>query len=332
MDDYKYMVCTRCMTFNHAPYIEDTLNGFSMQETTSPVVFAIVDDASTDGEPEVIKKWCEKNLALNEDDVAYSKSLEYGSLLFARHKEHKNLFFVVLLLSFNHYSKRLFDLKVKYIQEWMDKAKYWAICEGDDYWIDSHKLEKQYNFLNEHKEYSMCFHNTKMLFENTEGCVPDGVTNDGQVCADTLFLRWTVPTASIMYRNGADLYETKGNHRILYGDIMLILKCAESGKIWGMKEEMSVYRVHSDSAIHNKKKVDRDRFKEPQNTKFILDNFNCVSRRLVRKRLGDDYFVCFCRSPRFSFESMKYLLLSVYYNPRFLLFFLKKSKRIICKS
>lgn len=326
MDDYKYMVCTRCMTFNQAPYIEDTLNGFSIQKTTSPVVFAIVDDASTDGEPEVIKKWCEKHLALDERGVTYTKKLEYGELLFARHIDHKNLFFVVLLLSYNHYSKRLFDLKVKYIQEWMDNAKYWAICEGDDYWIDSHKLEKQYNFLNEHAEYSMCFHNAKMLFENTEGCVPDGVTSDGQVSADTLFLRWTVPTASIMYRKEVDQYKTKGNHRMLYGDIMLILKCAELGKIWGMKEEMSVYRIHSDSAIHNKRTVDRNRFREPQNTKFILQNFNCVSKNLIKKRLGKDYYACFCYSPRSSLKAFRYLLLSIYYNPRYFFSVWKKSK------
>ena len=52
---YKYMVCTRCFTFNHAPYIVDAMNGFVMQETTFPVITIIVDDASTDGEPEVIR-------------------------------------------------------------------------------------------------------------------------------------------------------------------------------------------------------------------------------------------------------------------------------------
>ena len=52
--DNNYMVATLCFTYNQAPYIENTLNGFSIQETSFPVVYIIVDDASTDGEQEVI--------------------------------------------------------------------------------------------------------------------------------------------------------------------------------------------------------------------------------------------------------------------------------------
>lgn len=48
--DYKYKVVTLCMTYNQASYIEETLHGFTMQETSFPMVFCIVDDASTDGE------------------------------------------------------------------------------------------------------------------------------------------------------------------------------------------------------------------------------------------------------------------------------------------
>ena len=54
---YKWMVRVSCMTFNHHAYIEDAMNGFCMQETDFPFVCTIVDDASTDGEPEVIKKY-----------------------------------------------------------------------------------------------------------------------------------------------------------------------------------------------------------------------------------------------------------------------------------
>ena len=57
----KYMVCTRCFTYNQAPYIVDAMNGFAMQETTFPVVSLIVDDASTDGEPDVIRKYISEN-------------------------------------------------------------------------------------------------------------------------------------------------------------------------------------------------------------------------------------------------------------------------------
>ena len=51
--EYKYTVFTKCYTYNHAPYILDTLRGFAIQQTSFPIVFAIADDASTDGEPEL---------------------------------------------------------------------------------------------------------------------------------------------------------------------------------------------------------------------------------------------------------------------------------------
>ena len=94
----------------------------------------------------------------------------------------------------------------------------------------------------------------------------------------------------------------------------MILKCAESGKLWGMKDEMSVYRVHSDSAIHNTARVERDRFKKPQHFKFILDNFKCVNKKMVRQKIGVAYFDCFCRSLRSPFKAIYYLFMALYYN------------------
>ncbi len=53
----KWQVCVKCFTYNHASYIEDAMNGFTMQQTNFPFVCTIVDDASTDGEQDVIKKY-----------------------------------------------------------------------------------------------------------------------------------------------------------------------------------------------------------------------------------------------------------------------------------
>ena len=69
MDNYKYMVQTRCMTYNHAPYILEAMNGFCMQKTTFPFVNVIVDDDSTDGEPEVIEKYLQEHFDLDDSAV-----------------------------------------------------------------------------------------------------------------------------------------------------------------------------------------------------------------------------------------------------------------------
>lgn len=243
MKDYKYMVCTRCMTYNQKTVIEEALRGFSMQEVSFPVVYTIVDDASTDGEPELLKQWCENNLVLDEKEVAYHKILDYGDLTFARHKEHQNLFFAILLLNFNHYSKGLFSEKLEYIKEWMSGSKYLALCEGDDYWTDSQKLQKQVDFLNSNHDYSMCFHKAKVIIESGNYSGYDNNMFDGleerEYSGIELASKWQVPTASILYRSNIRPPQDKN---LLTGDIPLVLQCAMEGRVFCFAEPMSVYR------------------------------------------------------------------------------------------
>jgi len=139
------------MTFNHAPYIEDAMNGFCMQETTFPFVCTIMDDASTDGEPEVIKKYLQEHFDLDNKAMVRNEETDDYVMTFAQHKTNKNCYFAVYFLKYNHYSIK--KSKIPYIQEWQDQVKYIALCEGDDYWIAPDKLPKQYDFLENHSEY-----------------------------------------------------------------------------------------------------------------------------------------------------------------------------------
>lgn len=253
MKEYKYMVCTQCMTYNQNPFIEDALSGFSMQETTFPVVYVIVDDASTDGEPDVLKQWCEKNLALDESGVAYRKTMEYGDLTYARHKEHKNLFFAVLLLSFNHYSNGLKQKKLEYIKYFMDCSKYFALCEGDDYWIHSNKIQRQVDFLESNPDYTMCFHKAYVKIESGDYSGYDNSMYDGleerEYSGIELAKKWQVPTASIMYRS---IIRPPQDKKLLTGDIPLVLQCAMEGRVFCFAEPMSVYRRTSGGVTLNK--------------------------------------------------------------------------------
>lgn len=149
----EYMVRVQCMTYNHAPYIEDAMNGFCMQETDFPFVCVIVDDASTDGEQEVIKRYLKNNFDLQDDQCFREEDTDDYHLTFARHKSNRNCYFGVLLLNYNHWGKKA---KAPYYEEW-SKAKYIAFCEGDDYWIDSQKLYKQVFFLEKNEDYGMVY-------------------------------------------------------------------------------------------------------------------------------------------------------------------------------
>ena len=152
--DNKYLVCTKCWTYNHAPFIKDALNGLSDQKTNFAYLCIIVDDASSDGEPEVIRAYLSEHFDLQDKTLARNEETDDYILFFARHKTNKNCFFAVFLLKYNHHGKKP---KGQYFAEWGKRIKYHAICEGDDYWTDPYKLQKQVDFLDEHLEYGLCY-------------------------------------------------------------------------------------------------------------------------------------------------------------------------------
>ena len=87
------------------------------------------------------------NFNFSSSAVSFEKDTDYAFILFAQHKENVNCYFAVILLKENLYSSDKSYLKFNYITEWYEKCKYEAICEGDDYWIDSRKLQKQVDIL-----------------------------------------------------------------------------------------------------------------------------------------------------------------------------------------
>lgn len=148
------MVRVSCATFNHVNYITDAMNGFTMQETNFPFVCTILDDASTDGEQEVIKNYLQEYFDLEDKSVVRNEETDDYVLTFAQHKTNKNCFFAVLYLKYNHYSIK--KSKDQHIKEWLDVIKYIAICEGDDYWTNPKKLQMQFDALEAHPECSYC--------------------------------------------------------------------------------------------------------------------------------------------------------------------------------
>ena len=90
--DYKYMVAVRCFSFSHSRFINDTLRGFEMQETTFPVLFLVIDDASEDGEQDILRHWVESNLIAEDGNVTWNK-MAYGNVVKGRLRGKPNLTF-----------------------------------------------------------------------------------------------------------------------------------------------------------------------------------------------------------------------------------------------
>ena len=209
-----YMVMIRCFTYNHEAYIEDALKGFVMQKTNFPFVAVVVDDASTDGTAEIIRRY----------------EAEYPDII-------KGIY-----LKENHYSQK--KKKAPYVKPWRDRCTYEAVCEGDDYWIDPLKLQKQVEFMEKNPDYSMCCHNAIVL--NQVSTKRERIksfnyfTQNKEITISEIINDWYIPTASILYRISA----RKVTPSFFSGDYILSLMLASAGKIYYLNEFMSVYRLN----------------------------------------------------------------------------------------
>ena len=256
---YQYMVSIRCMTYNHASYIGDAMNGFCMQETDFPFVAVIVDDASTDGEPEVIRNYLNTHFKM-----ASARQWETNDAHFieARHKENENCTFAVVLLKYNFRQAK--KSKDPLIKEWVN-TKYIALCEGDDYWTHPQKLQKQVDFLEEHEDYSCCCHRFKIFYENTDSWEDDygkkafanhpydkglEVTN-----YENFLTRFTC-TLTLCYRRSVAEAIVWPPYKFRGRDYHLHYHLLKLGKGWCLADYMAVYRSGHDCLLFKRLKPD----------------------------------------------------------------------------
>ena len=217
--DYKVLI--KCMTYNQEKYIEDALKGFVRQKTNFPFCALVVDDCSTDGNAEIIKRY----------------EREYPDII-------KGIYLPV-----NMYGN---PEKQKYIQPWEERAQYIAYCEGDDYWLDDNKLQMQVDFLEKNKEYGMVYTN---YFERIGDNLKNGTFPpiEGDCLKDYLLKKGFIPTATTLIRTRIflqrDLEYTK--MKFLMGDVPLWIQIMHVSKIKRLPYQTAVYRILTESASHS---------------------------------------------------------------------------------
>ena len=245
----KFKVCVSCMTFNHSKYITDAMNGFTMQQTDFPFVCTIVDDASTDGEQDVIRKYVEEHFDLSIDGVSFERETDYAHIIYAQHKSNKNCFFAILFLKENHYSQK--KDKYPYLKEWQDIVDYISLCEGDDYWIDPIKLQKQYDFMGSNHSYSLCGSNGIVLAEKCHDSPKyfNNIVNSREIAFTELANYWTMPTASLFYRKEVRENYPNWARNIISGDQTLLLLSSRYGRIFCLSDLTCVYRKITGGSI-----------------------------------------------------------------------------------
>ena len=220
-----------CLTYNHEPYIRQCLDGFMMQKTDFHFEILIHDDASTDRTADIIREYEAK---------------------------HPNIVKPIYQTE-NQHSKGIGVTRAYQFPR--AKGKYIAICEGDDYWTDPCKLQKQVDFLETHSDFEVCTHDT--LIKNERYKQLDGMLFS-KFC-DNIFLKipqkvYTIEDtltgnifhiSSIVFRN-VSLQYPKWMNRFSAGDMVLFMLLAQQGKIYFVNDVMSVYRSNVKSITNTR--------------------------------------------------------------------------------
>lgn len=218
-----------------------------MQQTNFPFVAVIVDDASTDGEQEVIRKYVDEHFDHSQESDFKEWETEDAFWTFAQHIENRNCHFVVIYLKKNLYGN---PKKKEIIKPYL-QSKYIAICEGDDYWTDPLKLQKQVGFLEEHEEYCMtacafCWvKNGKIIKKHNISDLPRELTTEEVIKGGGGYLA----TGSLVYDNERlNGMIPKWRKDANVGDYPLQIQGTIAGKLWCFSEYMCVYRFDAEGS------------------------------------------------------------------------------------
>lgn len=265
---HEYKVLVRCFTFNQSKYIEGALNGFAMQQTDFPFVCLVMDDASTDGEQDVIKKWMERECDMSRAEIF---DIQTSAVIIVPHMKNAFCSFAFYLLKQNLYKAK--EEKMSHVTPWRERCKYEAMCEGDDYWIDPMKLQKQVNIMDENPDLMLCGTNGVVLWENNinRAIVFNSFHDNQKLSPSDIIGRWIFPTAGLLYRTSLVRDWPIWTNQIYSGDLTLVLFALARGGVYAIKDVSCVYRCddkgNSISTITGRETVVRHHI-------FLYENYN----------------------------------------------------------
>ncbi|NIK91372.1 glycosyltransferase [Mangrovimonas sp. CR14] len=219
------MVSICCVTYNHEAYIKEALDGFLSQKVEFNYEVLINDDASTDKTPEILKAYEQK----------------YPDI------------FKVIYQRENQYSKYKSGMNPRFNYP-RAKGKYFAICDGDDYWTDPLKLQRQVSFLERNPQFAACSHKTQQVsdgnFEDDHrfGNIYNG--SDVLTTEDLILNKVRIHSSSLLFRKEF-LIEPEWLYKIKGLDIILRLLLSLKGPVKVLQESMSAYRLHVDGVSNS---------------------------------------------------------------------------------
>ncbi|MBW1619340.1 glycosyltransferase [Empedobacter falsenii] len=208
------------LTYNQENFIEKNLEGIFMQNVNFPIELILSNDNSTDNTHKVIEE-------------VLKKAPSHIKIIYTNHKKN--------LGSTPNFYNALEKVTGDYL----------AFCEGDDYWTDENKLQKQFDFLEDNEDYSICFHQvTNVSPDKTIDGTLFSKIEDRDYSALEIYQHWVVHTTSVFMK--AKVLQTKvfdemkKHPNLLYFDTILYMSASFIGKMRGFSDTMSAYRRHSE--------------------------------------------------------------------------------------
>ena len=213
-------VSVLCMVYKHEAYLRQCFDGFVMQKTTFPIEILVNDDCSPDGSADVMREYEES----------------YPKLFRCIYQEE------------NQYSKGIMPLCETLFP--MAQGEYIAICEGDDYWTDPLKLQKQVDFLEGHEEYSMCCTGFSQTFEGDESEKSPMVFDLDDITVEHLIKGQWIGTLTVVCRRELLVDFKPPFPSLPFVDVPMWFHLALKGKIKYLKDITGNYRRLNESACH----------------------------------------------------------------------------------
>lgn len=255
-----------CFAYNQEKYIEDALEGFLIQETDFPFEILIQDDASTDNTASIIREY----------EAAYPRIIK------------------PVYNTENQYSK---EDRPCFSNFSRSKGEYIAYCDGDDYWTDPLKLQKQVNFLNINHEYSMCSHNVRFVWDGVE----ENSNYYGKSIEDADFKQilegdWFIALNSLVFRKKYFLKGPDWYTRLRFGaHKALVLMISAKGRNHHFSEAMAVKRRNPNGVtILQKKWRDENRYiYNIEVLEHLKDYLNHEQDYVINKKLSR---ICYLQS------------------------------------
>jgi len=252
-DDVVPLVSISCITFNHERYIAQAIDGFIMQKMTFPIEILIHDDASTDNTANIIRgyeaKYPEIIKPIYEAENQWIKG-KRGSAVFNFPRA---------------------------------RGKYIALCEGDDYWTDPYKLQKQIDFLEANPDYGMIhsdysiFYQKESQMKKKHNCSLNRLIPTGFIFEDLLKNNFIVTPTVCLKKDILKEHSNKDIDSFKMGDYPLWLEIAKWTKVGYIEDPLAVYRVSECTASRPKELQKRCEFEESAFNvrKYFIDKYEC---------------------------------------------------------